>query len=704
MKRLLIALLLILSAVPAHALDATSAVGRMLLWPHGGAVNYVLNAPFTSSGIGTNSYDFNGSSHYVSVADDDAFSPSAMSVWAWVNPDTIVGVDGIAYKNNNTAFEWQLDLTSGAPRMILYHAGGSSFVGRTAPAIATGQWTFLMGIVRTTTGAVVGDIDILQNCVAVDNADTTSIGAATISNTAAIVAIGSRSDGANYFDGKLMNVGFANADMTSLCESIMSASNYASYSGSKTNLVSWWDLQSDVVDKHGAKNGTAQGGVAPASPSAYPFKDSSNPVLLANGQVLDQDPALWGMTKGTLNVVDTSTGTVSLTGTTLSIVGSGSGIQTGVYGAGVARALGQTYFITSPNNGFTGQLGWNSSAAITQASMVNSMRFTTGTDLNAFDGTTPSVIGSITGAGTSYKYAFVLGGADSNGVPFKTGDTSSSYLYGSLLFANGGTQYPNWTLLYKQTNNNTVTMYPAIQQAGGTQAHDNIKIPTSPISSSIFQPYALDTFTGTNGDNLVSGHTMDVGSGWTSRVGDSVWRIDTNTGELGTAGTNPAVDANTRYLVANTVADGIFSLKVKCDTTSPFFNGIVFRNSADTTNGTNEFWYLLRGDGTNCDEYLQRNVDGRATNLYSNASGTMTNGTYYVLTVQAIGNTIRIYRDGVKIGSDITDSFNATAVRSGIGANSVAIIYKAFDNFSVHGATTNGNGTSYNSFFTKYGY
>jgi len=804
-------------------------------------ITYTLLAPFTSTGIGSNSYNFNGTSHYVSVPDSDAYSSEAMGICGWVNPDTITGADTILAKYNAADSEWELSISGGQLRFIGYDDTAGGYRGRSySQALPVDKWSFVCG--TWDGGLAVTDFDVLVNCVAVDDGNITSGTFNGIINTASPVAIGSSATPGNYWDGTLMNVSFWNVALSdtgvlvgTTCESAMAASSYSTYTGSTTNLVSWWDLQSDVEDKHSTHEGTAQptgkgnvvapsgyenfitdgecdvagawsltnatisggklnlsasatvstnppsflftsgrtyrltytidsitpgasnirpfigttGGTARTTTGtfveditwgggganvlyfftggaftsgvvdnisvydvtpvpAYPFKDSTNPVLLANGQVLDQSPDMWGVSKGSLTVVDTSTGTVSETGTTLSMAGvTGGYTATGAVSPVVTRALGTAFFRTINVTSLSGESFVSGFANANALTLVNQKYgvFYDGSGLHAYTGSTGAVYGTLS-AGTAYKFVTLLGGFDTSGNLYKTGDTVANFKRGFFFLVKGGA-FTNYTLLF----NNSVS--DATETVYATQSHittaqsltvDDAKIPITPISSAIFQPFSLDTFTGSNGDVLTA-HTMDVGAGWTKRVADSVFDIDTNTAELETDGSDPLIlPVTARYAYIPTVADGITDLTVKCDSTLNAQNGLFFRGKADGAVGMNGWAYVLQGDATNCDEYVYLYNNDGGTAIYSNAAGTLTNGTSYALGVQHIGNTIRMYRAGVKIGSDISNATHNDGTWTGIFTDTTSNTNTAFDLFSVFGAFTNGNGTAYGTFFQNYGY
>jgi hypothetical protein len=182
-------------------------------------------------------------------------------------------------------------------------------------------------------------------------------------------------------------------------------------------------------------------------------------------------------------------------------------------------------------------------------------------------------------------------------------------------------------------------------------------------------------------------HTPDLdpsGNGWTQRIGDATWQIDTNTAKLGVAGTNPGNDANVRHVYVDVgVSDFIFEANVKYDSGANGANGVMFRGSAETGSGINLWQYRLRDNGN---EELREVEDGSVTLRDSAVHGAV-NGTSYKLTVIASGTTIRCYRDGALKLSYASATFNQTATRMGLRADGRQLTDKAFDNVSISSFT-----------------
>lgn len=234
--------------------------------------------------------------------------------------------------------------------------------------------------------------------------------------------------------------------------------------------------------------------------------------VFSNEQVLDTPGE--GVTSGALTVVDLSTGIVEAISGKLVLVGSDAWNETGIFQTtGVSRELGKALFFTASVSNINGapRIGWNTSAALATAfphglSFDNAgIRFNTSSGL---------VIIGTTVASTDYETLIVLGGYDSNGIPFKLGDTIGDFLYGSHAFIRGGV-FAAWTLVWTEPSVNTATMYAIANHnpAGFSTTLHNIIIPVPVLDPSImFHPQFLATFTGDNDDSLFLDYIPEVGS------------------------------------------------------------------------------------------------------------------------------------------------------------------------------------------------
>ncbi len=233
----------------------------------------------------------------------------------------------------------------------------------------------------------------------------------------------------------------------------------------------------------------------------------------SDAQVLDTAAEGIPNFKGSLTVVDTSTGTVKVVSNRLELVGEGFFNKEGVYHTdGVNRSLGKAGLFTFNEGDASNQtfLGFNASAPLDDTpsfaiQLLNLVFLYT-------HGSTNITVGS-TSVSTDYKALLLSGGYDSNGIPWKTGDTASSFLYGGRFFVKGGA-FTSWTLLWADPNENDATLYLQFNRrhvAPGITI-DNILIPTLPLNvDTMFNPAYLSTSPDeSDHDTGVSDFVMEV--------------------------------------------------------------------------------------------------------------------------------------------------------------------------------------------------
>ncbi len=186
---------------------------------------------------------------------------------------------------------------------------------------------------------------------------------------------------------------------------------------------------------------------------------------------------------------------------------------------------------------------------------------------------------------------------------------------------------------------------PAIVHAGGFPLQFLPVIKGRPTASGP-AVYLQDDFN--RADSITSLGAADVGGAWTAANG--TWGIESNQGRLITAGGGNGIaqlDASHADATAQVTLNVIGNL-----------TGLLFRYT-DTSN----YWWLLEFGSA---YYLQKVVGGSTTNLISGA-GTAANGD--VIKVILSGNSIKCYNNGVQLGTDQSDSFNASATKFGMVSN-----------------------------------
>lgn len=330
-------------------------------------------------------------------------------------------------------------------------------------------------------------------------------------------------------------------------------------------------------------------------------------------------------------------------------------------GEAQTRAIGLACLIQE-NGATVCQYGWNNVAGGTQVGKEIGVKNQTAT-LKRFATASigdKDILNSVNGQ--VYQFAFILGGYDVNGVPYKAGDTKANFTYGGAIFAKGAADLPNWSLLYRDKNANAATVYPYINtRTGNAFIFDDLKVPDADLSN-LLEPVVLDTFTDTNGTSL-DAHTMDVGSGWTEHLG--VWEIQSNEAKTTSVSTLQLATILTLY------ADAIIEVAVTTSVNS--FLGIAFR----FTDTDNAWWAELDAGG---DRAVIKERTSATTTLRAETAVTIDDATTYRLVVILDGDVITVIADDT-VRVTYTSSVRNTVKTHGLKAYRAS---EKFDNFAVY--------------------
>lgn len=177
--------------------------------------------------------------------------------------------------------------------------------------------------------------------------------------------------------------------------------------------------------------------------------------------------------------------------------------------------------------------------------------------------------------------------------------------------------------------------------------------------------YITDLFAGANGTNIQS-HTPDLGGTWVQSADGNLYQLNaankvTFTDATGTHNEKPCV-----------IDASVSDFKVECDLTS-FFTGtggnrfwscLVFRYSDD-----NNFWLVYPNTTVLPPQItLADKQAGVLTDRGAAAASGIVSGSPNTVRVQAAGNNINVYVDGVLLVS-YSSSFNASATKVGLNAH-----------------------------------
>jgi len=181
----------------------------------------------------------------------------------------------------------------------------------------------------------------------------------------------------------------------------------------------------------------------------------------------------------------------------------------------LTKSLGMTLYETLNIASLTAYMGFWDDANTIGNNRVYSFLSSTTWLARTYDGAgnqLESVSVAAFNADTDYQLCLVLGGYDSNGVPWRTGETAANYLYGAAWYVKGST-FSTWTLLWRTALVNISTLYAALSTYNAAGTIDDFRIPTDTLES-VLQPTAMSTFTAANGTSL-DAITPEVGGTWT---------------------------------------------------------------------------------------------------------------------------------------------------------------------------------------------
>ena len=321
-------------------------------------------------------------------------------------------------------------------------------------------------------------------------------------------------------------------------------------------------------------------------------------------------------------------------------------------------------------------LGWDNAATVADPdNMVYALQ------ANATDGQIDVEGGTVvlTGLSTStaYKLALVLGGYDSSGTPYYSGQTKADYKYGAAYYYHDGS---NWHLLWRKTTDNTGTLYAAFSSLDAAGTLDEMKVHNSDLSA-VQIPAHYSSFDASNGTSL-DAITPEVGTGWTEQNGN--WDIQGNEADPGN-GFSSDDHATTSSSESDAIID-CGATATRTDASNYSTAAIVVRWS-DTTH----FWLTHLSPEANKFQIYENNA---GYTLRAEAAITINGGTKYAVRTVADGTTIDAYLDGANKITYASASLNVTAKIHGLRVHPAGTppANPTFDNFTVYARTS----TTYN--------
>ncbi len=381
------------------------------------------------------------------------------------------------------------------------------------------------------------------------------------------------------------------------------------------------------------------------------------------------DTAGEGVEDGELVVIEID-GTLAVVSNKMAFTAQGTPIwgDLGLLSQAKTRSVGRGLFgtLNLTDTVLVCGMVWNNSRSVNiTGGATDRWGFFIGSDLLKTAFMTASVDVAAIVDNTAYSLAAILGGFDVNGVPDSTGT------YGLAFFVEGGI-YTTWTRLFQDEEDNTDPLYAVFSNHSANGTLDNFLVPSYDFSA-VLQPIALDTFTGSNGDDLGT-HAMDVdpdGNDWTEQVGN--FEIQSN--KAVTTGGAGIVDFDAG------IADIVYRAEVTTPGAGTTAGGLVLRG-VDYTGATEDYWYIKITPGTAGNDFeIIEYVDGTPTSRAA-ADVDFAVGTAFLITVITDDEAISAWvdgADGITYGSAATGK---TATQHGLRDEGTANLL--FDNVVVY--------------------
>jgi hypothetical protein len=369
-----------------------------------------------------------------------------------------------------------------------------------------------------------------------------------------------------------------------------------------------------------------------------------------------------GVDVGQITVVEVD-GTLAVVGNECAFTAQGTPVQgdLGLRGRQVGavvftRSLGKAMLIT--NLEFTAiadtaYMGWADTTGIAMwvDAVPGIVFFQSAARISVREGAASAEVG-VYAATTDYDIAVVLGGYDTNGVPWDNAQVPANFLYGAAVFIRGGA-FTDWTILWRTVDDNTASLEAIISIMAQAGTLDDFRVPVVNYSP-VLQPTNKSTFTAANGTSL-DAITPEVGGTWTEQNGD--WDIQGNQ-------TNVVANGGAAPWAIATVQSNIADIFLRATSTTAIPNalsGIICRFS-----DINNYWMALPNGVGNIHVLFERN--GGVDTLRASAAVAIGAGTY-----------LTAYLDGAARITFVS-AFNAAATIHGMRGRNVGDDY---DNFHI---------------------
>ena len=391
----------------------------------------------------------------------------------------------------------------------------------------------------------------------------------------------------------------------------------------------------------------------------------------SNTQVLDT--VAEGVQDGTLTVVEAD-GTLAVVSNKLAFTAQVSPAwgNLGMYSQAITRALGRGLLVAALSNDVTNigpVAAWKDAQNVnvsTGAGNRQSHALASDEVAVGWQTTTALSLDAVVDA-TEYTVAMLLGGFDSVGNPYLSGQLKANYTYGTWYFVKGGT-FANWTLIWTSDQGNTTPLYAAFSNYSAAGTLDNFRVPDRDLSA-IQVPVAYSSFTAANGTSL-DAITPEVGGAWTEQAGD--WDIQSNRAWCDGTGI-ATIDSGLSDYIMNLVGQ-------TAGGQAHDYVQALFRYSDST-----HYWFLQAAAEGAVDNTFKLYENDAGIVERASAAVTVTKDTDYQIRVILDGQQIDAFLDGGNKISYGLAAMNETATLLGLRANASD---EQYDDFVVYPRTS----------------
>ena len=208
---------------------------------------------------------FDGTNDYITMGDISAtegIDTMTLACWAYLTdaaPHPLITKG--AYNNSAASFNFKYDLQSGTDSgngRLNFSVANNIYAFKSSAGYTTNKWHHFAVTYSNTADEIWFYVDGVKITPSSSGSESGVGTAVSIPNTAKEVRIGASDSGSEYAQGYICNAGIWTSVLTQAQIKSIMWKNYAGLTSSeKTNLVSWWNLDSKITSSSNGTENTA---------------------------------------------------------------------------------------------------------------------------------------------------------------------------------------------------------------------------------------------------------------------------------------------------------------------------------------------------------------------------------------------------------------------------------------------------------------